>query len=147
MSEEQQRNFRAAKKEAQAQQQQAASPEKKQEQSKAEELNMQHVADILANKQLTDIHKAIEKLANQNETLQRKTVEGLQLNLQHYLDTRVVDATARILKEHTEKIENVQRNNAYYIQKINEKLEILLGGLAIIFFSAVGFAVYRYFIR
>ena len=147
MSEEQQRSFRQAKKEAQAQQQQAASAEPKKEQSKAEELNMQHVADILANKQLTDIHKAIEKLANQNETIQKKTAEGLQLNLQHYLDTRVVDATARILKEHTEKIENIQRNNAYNMQKINEKLEILLGGVAIIFVSVVGFAVYRYFIR
>ena len=147
MIDEQQRSFKAAKKEVQAQQQQAASTEKKQEQHKAEELNMQHVADILANKQLTDIHKAIEKLANQNETLQRKTAEGLQLNLQHYLDARVVDATARILIEHTERIENIQRNHAYYIQKINEKLEILLGGIAIIFVSAVGFVVYRYFIR
>lgn len=145
MTDEQQRSFKAAKKEAQAQQQQAASTEKKQEQPKAEELNMQHVADILANKQLTDIHKAIEKLANQNETLQRKTAEGLQLNLQHYLDSHVVDATARILREHCEKIENIQRNNSYHIQKINEKLEILLGGITIIFVSAVGFAVYRYF--
>lgn len=143
MTDEQQRSFRAAKKEAQAQQQQAAEAE--QEQSSVHERNFKAMEEFVANKQLTDIFKGIEKLAKQNETLQKKTAEGLQLNLQHYLDSRVVDATARILKEHAEKIENIQRNNAYYVQKINEKLEILLGGLAIIFVSAVGFVAYRYF--
>ena len=140
---ERQRSFRAAKKEAQAQQQQAAEAE--QEESSAHERNFKAMEEYVANKQLTDIFKGIEKLAKQNETLQRKTAEGVQLNLQNYLDSHVVDATARILRENCEKIENIQRNNAYHIQKINDKLEILLGGITIIFVSAVGFAVYRYF--
>ncbi len=145
MTDEQQRNFRTAKKEAQAQQQQAASAEKKQEQSKAEELNMQHVADILANKQLTDIHKAIEKLANQNETLQRKTAEGLQLNLQHYLDVRVVDETKEILEKHTKRMESLQADIEDSLRIINEKLILLLGGFAIIIITVAGVTLYRYF--
>lgn len=143
MTDEQQRSFRAAKKVAQQQQAAEVQPE----QSQTEEKILQQAADILANKQLKDISTQIEKITKQNETLQKKTAEGLQLNLQHYLDTRVVDATARILKEHTEKMENIQRNNAYHIQKINEKLEILLGCITIIFVSAAGFAVYNYFMR
>ena len=138
---ERQRNFRAAKQEVK--QQQAAEAE--QEESSAHERNFKAMEEYVANKQLTDIFKGIEKLAKQNETLQRKTAEGVQLNLQNYLDSHVVDATARILRENCEKIENIQRNNAYHIQKINDKLEILLGGITIIFVSAVGFAVYRYF--
>ena len=140
---ERQRNFRAAKQEVKQQQ----TAEAEQEQSSVHERNFKAMEEFVANKQLTDIFKGIEKLAKQNETLQKKTAEGLQLNLQHYLDSSVVDATARILKEHAEKIENIQRNNAYCIQKINEKLEILLGGIAIIFVSAVGFVAYRYFVR
>ncbi|MBO5404046.1 MAG: hypothetical protein J5987_03275 [Phascolarctobacterium sp.] len=143
MTDEQQRSFRAAKKVAQQQQAAEVQPE----QSQTEEKILQQAADILANKQLKDISTQIEKITKQNETLQKKTAEGLQLNLQHYLDTRVVDATARILKEHAEKIENIQRNNAYHIQKINEKLEILLGCITIIFVSAAGFAAYSYFMR
>lgn len=143
MTDEQQRSFRAAKKVAQQQQAAEVQPE----QSQTEEKILQQAADILANKQLKDISTQIEKITKQNETLQKKTAEGLQLNLQHYLDTRVVDATARILKEHTEKMENIQRNNAYHIQKINEKLEILLGCITIIFVSAAGFAAYSYFMR
>ena len=145
MTDEQQCNFRAAKKEAQAQQQQASSKEQKQEHSKAEELNMQHVADILANKQLTDIHKAIEKLANQNETLQRKTAEGLQLNLQHYLDVRVVDETKEILEKHTKRMESLQADIEDSLRIINEKLILLLGGFAIIIITVAGVTLYRYF--
>ena len=140
---ERQRNFKAAKQEVK--QQQAAEAE--QEESTAHERNFKAMEEFVANKQLTDIFKAVEKLAKQNETLQKKYAEGLQLNLQNYLDSHVVDATARILKEHTEKIENIQRNNAYHIQKINEKLEILLGCITIIFVSAAGFAAYSYFMR
>lgn len=140
---ERQRNFKAAKQEAK--QQQAAEAE--QEESTARERNFKAMEEFVANKQLTDIFKAVEKLAKQNENLQKKYAEGLQLNLQNYLDTRVVDATASILKEHAEKIENIQRNNVYHIQKINEKLEILLGCITIIFLSAAGFAAYSYFMR
>ncbi len=143
MIDERQRNFKAAKQEVK--QQQAAEAE--QEQSSAHERNIKAMEEFVANKRLTDIFKAVEKLAKQNETLQKKYAEGLQLNLQNYLDSHVVDATARILKEHAEKIENIQRNNAYHIQKINEKLEILLGCITIIFVSAAGFAAYSYFIR
>ena len=140
---ERQRNFKVAKQEVK--QQQAAEAE--QEQSSAHERNIKAMEEFVANKQLTDIFKAVEKLAKQNETLQKKYAEGLQLNLQNYLDSHVVDATARILKEHAEKMESMQRNNNYYIQKINEKLEILLGCITIIFVSAAGFAAYSYFTR
>lgn len=140
---ERQRNFKAAKQEVK--QQQAAEAEH--EESSAHERNFRAMEEYVANKQLTDIFKAVEKLTKQNETLQRKTAEGLQLNLQHYLDSNVVDATARILREHSEKMESIQRNNNYYIQKINEKLEILLGCITIIFLSAAGFAAYSYFMR
>lgn len=143
MIDERQRNFKAAKQEVKHQQ----AAEAEQEQSSAHERNIKAMEEFVANKQLTDIFKAVEKLAKQNETLQKKYAEGLQLNLQNYLDSHVVDATARILKEHAEKIENIQRNNAYHIQKINEKLEILLGCITIIFVSAAGFAAYSYFIR
>ena len=140
---ERQRNFKVAKQEVK--QQQAAEAE--QEESTAHERNFKAMEEFVANKQLTDIFKAVEKLAKQNENLQKKYAEGLQLNLQNYLDTRVVDATARVLKEHCEKMESMQRNNNYYIQKINEKLEILLGCITIIFVSAAGFAAYSYFTR
>lgn len=146
MTDERQRNFRQARNQAQEQQQQQAA-EAKQEESTAHERNIKAMEEFVANKQLTDIFKGIEKLGKQNENLQKKYAEGLQLNLQNYLDSHVVDATARILKEHAEKIENIQRNNAYHIQKINEKLEILLGCITIIFVSAAGFAAYSYFIR
>ena len=136
MSDERQRNFKVAKQEAQ-----------QQERSQTEELNMKHIMDVLANKQLADILKAIEKLAKQNENLQKKYAEGVQMNLQHYLDVRVVDATAAILKQHSEKLEIIQRNNNYNIKKINEKINLLLGVLATIFVSMAGFVVYRYFVR
>ena len=140
---ERQRNFKAAKQEAKQQQ----TAEAEQAQSSVHERNIKYMEEYVANKQLTDIFKGIEKLTKLIETLQRKTSEGLQLNLQNYLDTRVVDATARILREHCEKMEGMQRNHNYYIQKINEKLEILLTCITIIFVSAAGFAAYSYFMR
>lgn len=140
---ERQRNFQTAKKEAQ-QHQTAA---KQEEKSETDELNMKHVMNVLANKQLADIHKAIEKLGKQNEILQKKYAEGMELNLQNYLDTHVIDATSRILKQHCEKIENIQSYNTHYIQKINEKLETLLGLVGMTFVAVTGFAVYRYFMR
>lgn len=140
---ERQRNFRAAKQEVKQQQ----ADEAEQEQSSVHERNIRAMEEYVANKQLTDILKGIEKLGKQNENLQKKTTEGLQLNLQNYLDSHVVDATARILREHCEKMEGMQRNHNYYIQKINEKLEILLTCITIIFVSAAGFAAYSYFMR
>ena len=140
---ERQRNFKVAKQEVKQQQ----AVEVEQEESTARERNFKAMEEFVANKQLTDIFKAVEKLSKQIETMQKKYAEGLQFNLQNYLDSHVVDATARILKEHAEKIENIQRNNAYHIQKINEKLEILLGCITIIFVSAAGFAAYSYFMR
>ena len=141
---ERQRNFRAAKQEVKQQQQ---ATETEQEESSVHEHNFKAMEEYVANKQLTAIHTAIEKLGKQNETLQKKYAEGLQLNLQNYLDTHVIDATSRILKQHCEKIENIQSYNAYYIQKINEKLEILLGLVGMTFVAITGFVVYRYFIR
>lgn len=135
---ERQRNFKVAKQQA---------IETEQEESSVRERNFQAMEEYVANKQLTAIHTAIEKLGKQNETLQKKYAEGLQLNLQNYLDSRVVDATARILKQHCEKIENIQSHNAYYSQKINEKLEILLGLVGMTFVTIAGFIVYRYFFR
>lgn len=44
-------------------------------------------------------------------------------------------------------MESMQRNNNYYISKINDKLEILLTCITIIFVSAAGFAAYSYFMR
>ena len=140
---ERQRNFKAAKQEVK--QQQAAEAE--QEESTAHERNIKAIEEFVANKQLTDIFKAVEKLAKQNENLQKKYAEGLQFNLQNYLDNCVVDTTASILKEYCEKMESMQRNNNYYISKINDKLEILLTCITIIFVSAAGFAAYSYFMR
>ncbi|MBQ8691368.1 MAG: hypothetical protein IJ516_06080 [Phascolarctobacterium sp.] len=140
---ERQRNFKVAKQEAQQHQ----TAEKQEEKSETDELNIKHVMDVLANQQLADIMKAVEKLGKQNEILQKKYAEGLQLNLQNYLDTHVVDATAKILKQHCEKIENIQSYNAFYIQKINEKLEILLGLVGMTFVAVTGFAIYRYLMR
>lgn len=140
---ERQRNFRAAKQEVK--QQQAAEAE--QEESTARERNFKAMEEFVANKQLTDIFKAVEKLAKQNENLQKKYAEGLQFNLQNYLDNCVVDTTASILKEYCEKMESMQRNNNYYISKINDKLEILLTCITIIFVSAAGFTAYSYFMR
>ena len=141
---ERQRNFRAAKQEVK-QQQQAAEAE--QEESTARERNFKAMEEFVANKQLTDIFKAVEKLAKQNENLQKKYAEGLQFNLQNYLDNCVVDTTAGILKEYCEKMESMQRNNNYYISKINDKLEILLTCITIIFVSVAGFTAYSYFMR
>ncbi|MBQ3113914.1 MAG: hypothetical protein IJC05_06110 [Phascolarctobacterium sp.] len=138
MIEERQRNFKAAKQQA---------TETEQEESSVRERNFMAMEEYVANKQLTAIHTAIEKLGKQNETLQKKYAEGLQLNLQNYLDSRVVDATARILKQHCEKIENIQSHNAYYSQKINEKLEILLGLVGMTFVAIAGVTIYRYFFR
>ena len=140
---ERQRNFKAAKQEVK--QQQAAEAE--QEESTAHERNIKAIEEFVANKQLTDIFKAVEKLAKQNENLQKKYAEGLQFNLQNYLDNCVVDTTASILKEYCEKMESMQRNNNYYTSKINDKLEILLTCITIIFVSAAGFAAYSYFMR
>ena len=140
---ERQRNFKAAKQEVK--QQQAAEAE--QEESTAHERNIKAMEEFVANKQLTDIFKAVEKLAKQNENLQKKYAEGLQFNLQNYLDNCVVDTTASILKEYCEKMESMQRNNNYYISKINDKLELLLTCITIIFVSAAGFAAYSYFMR
>ena len=140
---ERQRNFRAAKQEVK--QQQAAEAE--QEESTARERNFKAMEEFVANKQLTDIFKAVEKLAKQNENLQKKYAEGLRFNLQNYLDNCVVDTTASILKEYCEKMESMQRNNNYYISKINDKLEILLTCITIIFVSAAGFTAYSYFMR
>ena len=140
---ERQRNFRAAKQEVK--QQQAAEAE--QEESTAHERNIKAMEEFVANKQLTDIFKAVEKLAKQNENLQKKYAEGLRFNLQNYLDNCVVDTTASILKEYCEKMESMQRNNNYYISKINDKLEILLTCITIIFVSAAGFTAYSYFMR
>ena len=140
---ERQRNFKAAKQEVK--QQQAAEAE--QEESTAHERNIKAMEEFVANKQLTDIFKAVEKLAKQNENLQKKYAEGLQFNLQNYLDNCVVDTTASILKEYCEKMESMQRNNNYYISKINDKLEILLTCITIIFVSVAGFTAYSYFMR
>lgn len=140
---ERQRNFRAAKQEVKLQQ----AAEAEQEESTARERNFKAMEEFVANKQLTDIFKAVEKLAKQNENLQKKYAEGLQFNLQNYLDNCVVDTTASILKEYCEKMESMQRNNNYYISKINDKLEILLTCITIIFVSAAGFTAYSYFMR
>ncbi|MBR1976163.1 MAG: hypothetical protein IJ947_04420 [Phascolarctobacterium sp.] len=140
---ERQRNFRAAKQEVKLQQ----AAEAEQEESTARERNFKAMEEFVANKQLTDIFKAVEKLAKQNENLQKKYAEGLQFNLQNYLDNCVVDTTASILKEYCEKMESMQRNNNYYISKINDKLEILLTCITIIFVSVAGFTAYSYFMR
>ncbi|MBQ8691390.1 MAG: hypothetical protein IJ516_06195 [Phascolarctobacterium sp.] len=141
---ERQRNFRAAKQEVKQQQQ---ATEAQQEKSETEELNMKHVADILANKQLTDIHKAIEKLGKQNENLQARLAESLQVNLQHYLDVNVAEETKEILEKHTKKTESIQADIEDSLRIINEKLILVLGGFAIIIIMATGFVAYRYFIR
>lgn len=99
------------------------------------------------NQQLQDILKALDKLAKQNENFQEKIATNVKLDLQNYLDSHVVDATAAILRKHTEENEKLQRHIGYYIQKINEKLEILLGLMGMTFVSIAGFIIYRYFLR
>ena len=143
MIDERQRNFKAAKQEAK--QQQAAEAE--QEQSSVHERNIRAMEEYVANKQLTDILKGIEKLAKQNETLQARLAERLQVNLQHYLDVRIVEETKEILEKHTKKMESIQADIEDSLRIINEKLILLLGGFAIIIITAVGFAAYRYFMR
>ena len=140
---ERQRNFKAAKQEAK--QQQAAEAE--QEQSSVHERNIRAMEEYVANKQLTDILKGIEKLGKQNETLQARLAERLQVNLQHYLDVRIVEETKEILEKHTKKMESIQADIEDSLRIINEKLILLLGGFAIIIITAVGFAAYRYFMR
>lgn len=140
---ERQRNFKVAKQEVK--QQQAAEAE--QEQSSVHERNIRAMEEYVANKQLTDILKGIEKLAKQNETLQARLAERLQVNLQHYLDVRIVEETKEILEKHTKKMESIQADIEDSLRIINEKLILLLGGFAIIIITAVGFAAYRYFMR
>ena len=140
---ERQRNFRAAKQEAK--QQQAAEAE--QEQSSVHERNIRAMEEYVANKQLTDILKGIEKLGKQNETLQARLAERLQVNLQHYLDVRIVEETKEILEKHTKRMESIQADIEDSLRIINEKLILLLGGFAIIIITAAGFAAYRYFMR
>lgn len=140
---ERQRNFKAAKQEAK--QQQAAEAE--QEQSSVHERNIRAMEEYVANKQLTDILKGIEKLGKQNETLQARLAERLQVNLQHYLDVRIVEETKEILEKHTKKMESIQADIEDSLRIINEKLILLLGGFAIIIITAAGFAAYRYFMR
>lgn len=140
---ERQRNFKAAKQEAK--QQQAAEAE--QEQSSVHERNIRAMEEYVANKQLTDILKGIEKLGKQNETLQARLAERLQVNLQHYLDVRIVEETKEILEKHTKRMESIQADIEDSLRIINEKLILLLGGFAIIIITAVGFAAYRYFMR
>lgn len=141
---ERQRNFRAAKQEVK-QQQQAAEAE--QEESTAHERNIKAMEEFVANKQLTDIFKGIEKLGKQNETLQKKMTESLQINLQHYLDVRIIEETKEILEKHTKRMESIQADIEDSLRIINEKLILLLGGFAIIIISVAGFTAYRYFIR
>ena len=140
---ERQRNFKVAKQEVK--QQQAAEAE--QEESSARERNFKAMEEFVANKQLTDIFKGIEKLGKQNETLQKKMTESLQINLQHYLDVRIVEETKEILEKHTKRMESIQADIEDSLRIINEKLILLLGGFAIIIISVVGFTAYRYFIR
>ena len=140
---ERQRNFKAAKQEVK--QQQAA--EAKQEESSVHERNIRAMEEYVANKQLTDILKGIEKLGKQNETLQARLAERLQVNLQHYLDVRIVEETKEILEKHTKKMESIQADIEDSLRIINEKLILLLGGFVIIIISVAGFTAYRYFIR
>ena len=140
---ERQRNFKVAKQEVK--QQQAAEAE--QEESSARERNFKAMEEFVANKQLTDIFKGIEKLGKQNETLQKKMTESLQINLQHYLDVRIVEETKEILEKHTKRMESIQADIEDSLRIINEKLILLLGGFAIIIISVAGFTAYRYLIR
>lgn len=143
MNDERAKNFKAAKQEAQ--QQQTAVEEKPQSQSDV--VNLQAMVDFVANQQLTNIQKSLEQLAKQNENFQKRTANGLQIELQHYLDSEIVKRTAAVLKEHTERLEKKQDANVYYFQKINEKLEIISVGLAMIFGSASLASVYYLFLR
>ena len=146
MTDERQRNFRQARNQAQEQQQQQAA-EAEQEQSSVHERNIRAMEEYVANKQLTDILKGIEKLGKQNETLQARLAERLQVNLQHYLDVRIVEETKEILEKHTKRMESIQADIEDSLRIINEKLILLLGGFAIIIISVAGFTVYRYFMR
>lgn len=141
MNDELKQKFRAAKQEVQ--QQQSTTNETKQEQSKAEEVNVKHLQEVFANKQLTDIQKSLEKIAKQNEINQQRALKHMQIELENYLDSQVVDATKRVLSQHTDKMETMQRNTYYHIKQINEKLNYLIFGLGVIFMTVLIYLVYR----
>lgn len=141
MNDELKQKFKSAKQEVQ--QQQSTTNETKQEQSKTEEVNIKHLQEVFANKQLADIQKSLEKIAKQNETNQQRALKHMQIDLENYLDSQVVDATKRVLSQHTEKMETMQRNTYYHIKQINEKLNYLIFGLSIIFMTVLIYSVYR----
>lgn len=141
MNDELKQKFKSAKQEVQ--QQQSTTNETKQEQSKTEEVNIKHLQEVFANKQLADIQKYLEKIAKQNETNQQRALKHMQIDLENYLDSQVVDATKRVLSQHTEKMETMQRNTYYHIKQINEKLNYLIFGLSIIFMTVLIYSVYR----
>ena len=72
---ERQRNFKAAKQEAK--QQQAAEAE--QEQSSVHERNIRAMEEYVANKQLTDILKGIEKHTKKMESIQADIEDSLRI--------------------------------------------------------------------
>ena len=141
MNDELKQKFKAAKQEVQ--QQQSTSTETNQEQSQTEEVNVKYLQEVFANKQLTNIQKTLEKISKQNEINQQRALKHMQIDLENYLDSQVVDATKRVLSQHTEKMETIQRNTYYHIKQINEKLNSLILGLGVIFMTVLIYLVYR----
>lgn len=102
------------------------------------------IKKMLENEQMKRIESLLVKIEKQQEINTKRATENLQIYLQNYLDSRIVDATATSLKIHTEKIENIQRNTHYYLANVNEKLNFLFIGFAMILCSLLLYLIYSY---
>ena len=102
------------------------------------------IKKMLENEQMKRIETLLIKIEKQQEINIKRATENLQIYLQNYLDTRIVDATATSLKLHSEKMENIQRNNHYYLANVNEKLNFLFFGFAMTLCSLLLYLIYSY---
>lgn len=102
------------------------------------------IKKMLENEQMKRIESLLVKIEKQQEINTKRATENLQIHLQNYLDSRIVDATATLLKLHGEKMENIQRNNHYYLVNVNEKLNFLFFGFAMTLCSLLLYLIYSY---
>lgn len=102
------------------------------------------IKKMLENEQMKRIETLLTKIEKQQEINTKRATENLQIHLQNYLDTRIVDATSATLKLHSEKMENIQRNTHYYLTNINEKLNFLFLGFAMTLCSLLLYTIYNY---
>lgn len=102
------------------------------------------IKKMLENEQMKRIESLLVKIEKQQEINTKQASQNLQIYLQNYLDTRIVDATSTTLKIHSEKMENIQRNTHYYLVNLNEKLNFLFLGFAMTLCSLLLYTIYNY---